>query len=56
MTMFFGALSKNGEILNLVDCGNNNYMVPINIGNQKSKIPNYYHVETDKKLYFSCKF
>lgn len=48
MTMFFGALSKNGEILNLVDCGNNNYMVSINIGNQRSKIPNYYHIKTDK--------
>lgn len=48
MSMLYGELAKNGEILELVDCGNNNYMVSINIGNQRNKIPSYTHIRTTK--------
>ena len=48
MSMLYGELAKNGEILELVDCGDNNYMVSINIGNQRNKIPSYTHVRTNK--------
>ena len=48
MAMLFGALAKNGEILDTINCGENNYMIAINIGNQRNKIPSYSHIRTGK--------
>lgn len=48
MAMLFGALAKNGEILDTINCGENNYMIAINIGNQRNKIPSYSHIRTEK--------
>lgn len=48
MAMLYGDLAKNGEILDFVDCGNNNYMISINIGNQRNKISSYTHIKSDK--------
>lgn len=47
MAMLFGALAKNGEILDTINCGENNYMIAINIGNQRNKIPSYSHIRTE---------
>lgn len=48
MPMLFGALAKNGEILDTINCGENNYMIAINVGNQRNKIPSYSHIRTEK--------
>lgn len=48
MAMLFGTLAKNGEILDTINCGENNYMIAINIGNQRNKIPSYNHIRTEK--------
>lgn len=48
MAMLFGVLAKNGEILDTINCGENNYMIAINIGNQRNKIPSYSHIRTEK--------
>lgn len=48
MAMLFGALAKNGEILDTINCGENNYMIAINIGSQRNKMPSYSHIRTEK--------
>lgn len=49
MNRFSSELGKNGEIIDFKDCGNNNYMFALNIGNQRNKIPDYLHCRTTEE-------
>lgn len=49
MSYIHSSLVKNGEILDLLAIDNNNYLISINIGNQRNKISNYLHIRTSPK-------